>query len=173
MSFLVMKRVNLFCDANPDKSKHLTLTEMTMPELEEEYQIHQAGGARVDIELATGIKAFEMGFNAKGTDLDLMAQFGLADGKVNVFTARGKMVDEIDGTEVGAVGVIHGRLARVKPDTFKRTEVHGYEYGIKGVFTYRLQIGDRVPVDFDWATNRLIINGVDTNASENALLGIG
>ena len=172
MSFLLMTRVNLFCDAHPDVSRHLTIEELSLPELEEEYQTHQPGGARVDIEIETGIKPFEMGFNAKGTDLDLMSQWGLAGGKISTFTARGKMVDDEDGSITAAVAVITGRLARVKPNSFKRSEVHGYEYGIKGVRSYRLEIGDKVPIDFHAATNRMVINGVDTNAEENAALGI-
>ena len=74
----LMEAANLFCgDDDPTASKHLTLTELQLPNLQEAYQDHQPGGSRVQIEVAVGIQKLEASFKLAGWDPDLLAQFGL------------------------------------------------------------------------------------------------
>ena len=60
----VWDAANLYCgDEDPTKSKHLTLQNLRLPTLEEIFQDHHAGGARVAIEVDLGIKKLELGPN--------------------------------------------------------------------------------------------------------------
>ena len=74
----VMEAANLFCGSHDTAaSKHLTLSELKLPDLQENYTEHHPGGSRVGIEINTGIQKLESTFKLTGFDPQVLAQFGL------------------------------------------------------------------------------------------------
>ena len=70
---LVMEAANLSCgDHDPSASKHLTLSEIQLPVLQEMYADHHAGGSGFQIEIAVGKQKMEAmtheGFKAEQHD---------------------------------------------------------------------------------------------------------
>ncbi len=173
-AFYLMEAVNLFAgDHDPSNSKHLTLEEFKLPDLQEMFQDHHAGGARVQVEFAVGIQKLEPTFKLKGFDPDLLTQFGLGGKKLTRFTGYGVMRDQRTGEAIQSIATIEGRLGKVAPDAQKRGELAGHEYAINQVMHYELSFGGRELMYWDFFTNTLRMNGVDQEAETNRLLGIG
>ncbi|MDP1642712.1 MAG: phage major tail tube protein [Phenylobacterium sp.] len=173
-AFYIMEAVNLFAgDHDPSNSKHLTLDEFKLPDLQEMFQDHAPGGAPVQVEIGTGmIQKLEPTFKLKGFDPDLLAQFGLGSNKLTRFTGYGVMRNARTGEGVQSIATIQGRLGRVAPDAQKRGELNGHEYTINQVMSYELEFAGRELFAWDFFTNKLRVNGVDQNAESNRLLGI-
>lgn len=68
--------------------------------------------------------------------------------------------------------VVRGIIGSVTQDAYSKQGLSGFDYEIKGVQAYRLDIGDRQIYDFDFFANRRMVNGVDQNARTNGILGI-
>jgi phage tail tube protein FII len=118
---------NLFCgDDDPTASKHLTLTELQLPNLQEMYQDHHPGGSRVQIEVAVGIQKLEASFKLAGWDPELLTQFGLGATARKKFTAYGSIRDKRNGTAIEAKAVLEGRLGAASPEAFQRGEMQGF-----------------------------------------------
>ena len=65
----IMEAVNLFVgDADPTKSKHLTIAELKLPDLAGIYADHHAGGALVATEFEVGVEKLEPTFKLNGID---------------------------------------------------------------------------------------------------------
>ncbi len=70
---------NLFCGTvDPTNSKHLSIEELKLPDLEEDFKDHAPSGARVGIEIPVGIKKLEWTFKLTGIDPQVLTQFGLS-----------------------------------------------------------------------------------------------
>lgn len=172
-AFYIMEAVNLFAgDHDPSNSKHLTLEEFKLPDLQEMYQEHMAGGSPVQVEFAVGIQKLEPTFKLKGFDPDLIVQFGLGSKKLTRFTGYGVMRDQRTGAAVQSIATIEGRLGKVAPDAQKRGELVGHEYAINQVMSYELSFGGRELIYWDFATNTLRMGGVDQQADTNQMLGL-
>lgn len=172
-SFYIMESANLFAgDHDPSNSKHLTLEEFKLPDLQAIYQEHMAGGAAVQIEIEVGIQKLEPTFKLKGFDPDLIVQFGLGSKQRTLFTAYGVMRDARTGVAKQSIATIEGRLGKVAPDAQKRGELTGHEYGINSVMHYELVFDGRELMYWDFFTNTLRMDGVDQQAETNRLLGI-
>lgn len=172
-SFYIMEAVNLFAgDHDPSNSKHLTLEEFKLPDLQEMYQEHMPGGGAVQVEFAVGIQKLEPTFKLKGFDPELLTQFGLGSKRLTRFTGYGVMRDQRTGEAIQSIASIEGRLGKVAPDAYKRGELNGDEYSISQVMHYELSFGGRELIYWDFFTNTLRMNGVDQQAETNRMLGI-
>lgn len=169
----LMTDANLFVgDHNPDKSKHLTLTELKLPDLQENFADHSPGGGRVATEFAVGVAKLEPTFNLAGFDPDLLSEFGLSTRYRNMFTAYGVITDQRTGKEIEAKAIIEARLGRVAPDAFTKGEVQGHEYAMNSVVHYELWFDGREKIAWDFFTNLWRVDGVDQNAVANRILRI-
>jgi uncharacterized protein len=169
----IMEAVNLFCgDDDPTASKHLTLSELQLPNLQEMYQDHHPGGSRVQIEVAVGIQKLEASFKLAGWDPDLLAQFGLGATARRKFTAYGSIRDKRNGTTIEAKAVLEGRLGAASPDAFQRGELQGFDYSIAEVMHYELHFGGAEKYYWDFFTTDWRVNGVSQNADERSILRI-
>lgn len=173
-AFYVMEAVNLFAgDHDPSNSRHLTLDELKLPDLQEMFQDHTPGGAPVQVEIGMGvIQKLEPTFKLKGFDPDLLVQFGLGSKRLIRFTGYGVMRNLKTGEAIQSVATIEGRLGRIAPDAQKRGELNGHEYAINQVMHYELEFGGRELFAFDFLTNMLRVGGVDQMAETNRMLGI-
>ena len=170
----IQTAANLFCgDHDPTKSKHLTLDEMRLPSLEENYADHTPGGALVGVEFSTGIKKLEAGFKLKGQDPDLMSQFGLGSRIRNVFTSYGVIVDKRTGRKIESKAILEARLGRVAPDAFTRGDLAGCDYAMNEIIAYHLYWDGKEKYYFDFFENAWRVDGVDQYRDENVILRIG
>lgn len=175
----IMEAANLFAgDEQPDNSNHLTLQELKLPGLEENYVDHTAGGAPVGIEVETHMSRLEATFNLAGWNVNVMGLIGAWQREKQRFTARGFIRDRRTGSSMTALAVMWGRLGRVNPTNFRRGDLHGHEYAIRGITKYKLTMsmpnggGNLELINWDFFTNTRIINGVNQNAEMNSALGI-
>lgn len=172
-NYFVMEAANLFCgDHDPTASKHLTLSELQLPSLEEIYQDHHAGGSRVQVEINVGISKLTPTFKLSGTDPELLGQFGSPSGTVRVFTAYGAIRNKRTGEIVQSKAIMHGRLGKISPEAFKRGELQGHDYAINEVLHYELWFGGAEKIYWDFFTAEWRLDGQDGNAAERRALGL-
>ena len=173
-SFYNLEAVNLFAgDHDPANSKHLTLDELKLPDLQKIFQDHHPGGSPVAMEVSVGIAKLEPTFKLKGFDPDLLGQFGLGGQAKKLFTGYGVMRDAKTGELIQSVATIEGSLGKAAGDAMKRGELQGHEYAINEVTHYELTFGGRELFYWDFWTNALRVNGEDQQAAVNRLLGLG
>ena len=169
----IMEAANLFCgDDDPTGSKHLTLTELQLPNLQEMYQDHHPGGSRVQIEVSVGIEKLEASFKLAGWDPDLLTQFGLGANARRKYTAYGVIRDKRQGTAIEAKAIMEGRLGRVNPEAFQRGELQSYDYAINEILHYELFFGGAEKFYWDLFTSDWRVDGASQNADERSILRI-
>ena len=170
-AFYTWQGCNLFCSSDPTNTKKLVIEEAKLPDLEEMYTDHHAGGSAMQIEVATGFKKLEPTFKLKGFDPDLLAQFGLGSPGSRTFTFLQAWRDKVTGLAVDNQAVIRGRLGKITPDASKRGDFMGHDYAINEITFYKLSFAGQERVFFDFFSQVWRIGGVDQNADINAILG--
>ncbi len=169
----MMEAVNLFAgDHNPESSKHLTITELKLPDLQEMFADHHPGGGLVATEFAVGVEKLEPTFNLAGFDPELLTEFGLNTRYRNRFTAYGVIRDQRTGKALEAKAIIEARLGRVAPDAFQRGEMQSHEYAMNSVVHYELWFDGSPKIEWDFFTSLWRVDGVDQNADVNRILRI-
>lgn len=172
-NLFIMEGANLFCgDEDPTASKHLTLSELQLPTLQEMTQDHHPGGSPVQVEVALGIQKLEAGFKLAGWDPQLLAQFGLGARARKKFTAYGAIRNKREGTMIEARSVFEGRLGKVSPEAFQRGELMGYEYAIMEILHYELHYDGEEKYYWDFFTSDWRVDGKQQNADERSILNI-
>jgi len=169
----LMTAANLFVgDHDPTKSKHLTLTELKLPDLQEIFADHHGGGTLVATEFAVGVEKLEPTFNLAGFDPDLLTAFGLNTRFRHTFTAYGNITDQRSGREIQSKAIIEARLGRVAPDAFTKGELQGHEYAMNSVVHYELWFDGVEKIAWDFFTNLWRVDGIDQYAAVNRNLGV-
>jgi uncharacterized protein len=172
-TFYLVEAVNLFVgNADPTRSKHLTLAELKLPDMTEMYVDHHPGGAPVGTEWSVGINKLEPTFKLNGYDPDLLTEFGLGSKVRNIFTAYGVIVNKRTGRKIESKSVIEGRLGSIAPDAFQRGELMGHEYAINEVVHYEVFFDGAEKIYWDFFTNTWRMNGRDENGEINRILRI-
>lgn len=169
----VLEAVNLFVDNDdPTSSKYLTLTELKLPTLEENFADHSPGGAPVGIEIAVGIKKLEPTFKLAGFDPAMLAAFGLGSKAKRIFTGYGVIRDKKIGETIEGKAIIEGRIGKIEGDAFKRGDVQMHDYAINEVTHYEFHFGGNEVLYWDFWTNTWRVDGVDQFSAENNILRI-
>ncbi|UYO50341.1 phage major tail tube protein [Rhodopseudomonas palustris] len=170
----IMEAVNLFCgDDDPTKSKHLTITELKLPNLEEVFVKHTPGGGRGSVKLGMNLlNELEPTFKLAGWDPDLLSAFGLGSKIRKIYTAYGVIRDKRTGAPLEAKAIIEARLGKIDAEAFKRGELQGHDYALNEVMHYELWFKDKRKFCFDFFTNEWEVDGVKEFASENSILRI-
>ena len=172
-TILTMEAANLFCgDHDPNASKHLTLSELQLPALQEMFADHHAGGSRVKIEIPVGIEKLEPSFKLVGWDPALLAQFGLGASATKRNTAYGVLRDKRSGEAVQVKAIMEGRLGKVEAEAFKRGELQSNDYAINSVVHYEVHIGGKETIYWDFFSGDWRIDGVAQNADERRMLNL-
>jgi phage tail tube protein FII len=138
-----MESANLICgdtggDAAPGQTTHLTLAELKLPGMEENYVDFLPGGAPVAIEVNTHINRLEASFNLNGWQPEVMGLLASSDINQQVFTAYGLIRNRVDGTASQAMAIMGGRLGRVNPTAFRKGDLMVYEFAIRSITFYEL-----------------------------------
>lgn len=169
----LMEAANLFCgDHDPSASNHLTLSELKLPGLEENYVDHVAGGAPVAIEVDTHINKLEAGFNLLGWTPAVMTMIGTFTRAQQVFTAYGVIRDRRTGEALEAKAIMGGRLGKANPANWQKGSNQHFEYSIKGIVHYELYMDGVEIYNWDYFLNMRRIGGVDMNFDINQILRI-
>jgi P2 family phage contractile tail tube protein len=172
-----MESANLYCgksSKDQGASNHLTLTEIQLPMLEEQYVEHRAGGAPVAIEIDTVVGRLEATFAVIGWTPQISQLFHSWATDDNYFTMYGVVRDRVSGDAQQAVSLMKGRLARSAPTNWRRGDVLNWNYSIKGITHYELALSGAGLIYFwDFFTNTLQVGGSDRNANTNSLLATG
>jgi len=169
----IVEAANLFCgDHDPANSKHLSIRELQLANLQEIYTDHHAGGARVQIEVGVGVQKLEPSFRTVGIDPQLMGQFGLGSKLKNIYTAYGEVRDRRTGQSLELKAIMEGRLGKIEGDAFQRGEVMSHGYSINEVTHYEIWLGNQEKLLWDFWTSTWRIDGVDQNATTNSILRI-
>lgn len=172
-NIFIMEGANLFCGSHdPENSKHLTLEELKLPDLQEVLVDHQPGGGKVGVEFAVGMEKLEPTFKLKGWDIPLLRQFGLGTTGRNRFTAYGVIRDKRSGRAIEAKAVMEGRLSKIAPDAFQRGEAQAHDYAINEVLHYELHFDGQEELYFDFFTNTVRLGGQDRDPDFNNILRI-
>lgn len=172
-NILVMEAVNLFCgDADPSASNHLTLSELKIPELVENYVEHRAGGAPVAIEVDTHMNRLEAAFNMAGWNPQVQTMIGLSTSSDQVFTAYGVVRDRRQGVAMEAKAIMSGRLGRVNAQAWRRGDLQHHEFAIRGITHYELWLDGNEMWAWDFFLNTRRVGGVDINDDINQILRI-
>lgn len=170
----IMEAANLFCGPHdPENSKHLTLEEFKLPDLQEILVDHQPGGGKVGVEFAVGVEKLEPTFKLKGWDIPLLRQFGLGTASRQIFTGYGVIRDKRTGRAIEAKAVMEGRLSRIAPDAFQRGEAMSHDHAINEVLHYELHFDGQEELYWDFFTNTVRLGGVDRDPDTNNILRIG
>jgi hypothetical protein len=169
----IMEAANLFAgDHNPQSSNHLTLQNLKLPGLEEQFTDHAAGGAPVAIEIDTHIGRLEATFNLLGWQPRVMTLIGQSARNRQTFTAYGLIRNRRTGEPMEGMAVMQGRLGRVNPTDFNRGTNQVHEYAIRSIVHYELKMGGEQIYFWDFFTNVRRVGGEDLNFDLNRILRI-
>ena len=170
----VAEAMNIFVGTGANASKHLTITENTLPILEEKTVEHHAGGSIGALEIGgLGLNALTQGFKLSGYDPQAMGQFGVVGTtNNNAFTTYGVMRDKQGNTPIELRAVVWGRLTKIQKDTFKRGDLATQTHEIKEITHYELFWNGGELYYYDFYSSVWRINGTDQNQAVNSILRI-
>jgi phage tail tube protein FII len=173
---LTLEAANLFCGTVPENvtaSNHLTLAELKLPAMEEQYVDHRPGGSPVAIEVDTIFARPECTFTLAGWSEQVPSLLAAWSDQQNTFFAYCVLRDRSSGAPIQAIATMTGRLGRADPQNWRRGDLHHWAYAIRGITMYELQIDQNILIQWEFFNNTLIINGEDRNADVNAFLRVG
>jgi phage tail tube protein FII len=182
-SIFTMESANMICgdsgDASaPGISTHLEITNLKLPGLEENYVDHTPGGAPVQIEIPMFQNKLESTFALAGWNPGVMSMFGSWTRTLMRFTAYGLIRDRRTGTGLQALALFEGRLGRVNPTDFRKSDLMQTEYSIRSITHYECYMQEVVGQDpaeitfWDFFTSTRRQGGIDLNAEMNPILAI-
>jgi Bacteriophage tail tube protein len=182
-SIFTMESANMICGdtgdaSSPGISTHLEITDLKLPGLEENYVDHTAGGAPVQIEIPMFQNKLEATFTLAGWNPAVMAMFAQAARALQRFTAYGLIRDRRTGMALQAFALFEGRLGRVNPTNFRKSDLMQTEYAIKSIVHYELYMQEVLGAEpteitfWDFFTSTRRQGGVDLNAEMNPILAI-
>jgi P2 family phage contractile tail tube protein len=171
---LMMEAANIFIgDHDPEKSKHLQITNLTLPTLEYKTVDHLAGGAVMEVAWNMGVLAkLEPGFKLVGFDEEAYRAAGVGSNRVEIFTAYGALRRKTTGKMIAAKAVFRGSLGKAAPDQFDRSNNLGHDHTIVDVTRYRLEVGGREWFDVDFWSSKRRRFGIDEYAETRRALGL-
>ena len=170
----IPEAVNIFVgDQGPDNSKHLKITDVTLPVFQEKTVEHHAGGSIGAIEIGGfGIEPLTLGFKLIGVDPQSMAQFGLGGSGQLVYTIYGAVRDKQTGKVKELKATAWGRMVKLDSGTFKRGEAAEQTHEIKEIFRYGLYWDKSEVFYFDYESSTWRVDGDDQYADVNSILRI-
>lgn len=172
-NLFVMEAVNLFAGADDAaSSKHLTISSLKLPTMEEKATEHHPGGSQFAVSISgLGFNPLTCTFHLAGYDPGMLALFGLGSQLRRRYTAYGVIRDKLTGAAIQAKSLMEGRLQRIEADAFTRGALSGHDYAISEIFHYETYFDGAERFYFDFATSMWRVNGVNEN-DERQLLGL-
>lgn len=171
--FKVITGANLFCDEDPGESNHIQLDEVAVPDLTRVMEEHSPGGGFMSLEIDMNmLEALTLPFTLRGINEKMLARVGYGGGQNHNYTVFKEVRDVRLGTKARLTCVVKGIMGSATQDAYNKRGLSGFNYEIRGISSYFLQLGDEVIYDLDFFAGRRIIRGIDHNLETNAILGI-
>jgi uncharacterized protein len=169
----VMEAANIFCGSDaPESSNHLTLSEVKLPNLEENFVDHQAGGAPITIEVDTIIQRMEVTFNLAGWSPQVAKLIGSWQAAQQVYSIYGVIRNRRSGEAIQASATVAGRLGRANPQLWNKGVLQHWEYSIRAITHYELYMDQEEIYFWDFFLNTFSVGGIDRNEVSNRILHI-
>jgi phage tail tube protein FII len=157
-----------------DRSKHLTLTNLTLPDLEEKTVEHRGGGAIGALDIGTGsLNALMVKFKLGAIDAQAMGLFGIGAIQVQPYTIYGVARDKLNGGAFEEKVIIWGRMTKLAANEFKRGDQTEQDHEIKQIIHYEYYFNTKEIFWYDVKSNDWRVNGASQNGDANAILRIG
>ncbi len=188
-SLYVMESANLIVgqqnsgETQPGVTTHLSILELKLPNMENNYTDVYPGGAPVGIEVPLYQTRYESTFTLAGWQPDVMKCMNNPGWQYQWFTAYGVIRDRRTGASLQARAVMQGELGRMNPTAYRKGDMHQWEFAIRAIVHYELNMQTDPNDTFAWSDQSQVyywdffsqerkIGGYDLNARENQLLHI-
>ena len=170
----IPEALNIFVtDQGPDNSKHLKITDVTLPILREKTMEHHPGGGIGAIQIGgLGFDPLKMGFKLVGADPQSMAQFGLGGTGQVPYTVYGAIRDKQTGTAIELKVTAWGRLIEINSGTWKRGDAAEQTHEINEITLYGLYWNKVELYFYDFYNSTWRVNGTNQVQDVNAILRI-
>ncbi|HKY46154.1 MAG TPA: phage major tail tube protein [Pyrinomonadaceae bacterium] len=163
----VRKNLNMFVDGRGYAGQ---VEEFNAPKLTLKTEDFRGGGMHGEIELTMGHEKLECDFTLVAYDADILANFGVVEGRQIQFTAR-EALESHDGTTTAVAHSMRGKIKEIDSGASKPGEKGSMKVSVALTY-YRLTHGVRVVNEIDVENMIVIQNGVDTLAAIRNALGI-
>lgn len=163
----VRKNINLYVDGRGQAGQ---IEEYDPPKLVLKTDEFQAGGMHGPMELTMGHEKLECSFQLIGYDPDVLANFGVTEGRQIGFTAR-QALESFDGTVTSLVHNMRGKIKEIDPGTAKPGERGSLKITV-ALSYYKETHGARLIHEVDVENMVFTSNGVDLLAGIRSALGI-
>jgi phage tail tube protein FII len=174
-TILNLEKANMFCGREPsdvNAGLYLELTEFKLPAMNETYVDHRAAGVPMGIEIDTIFAKPEATFQLMGWNAQVAGLISSWIAEQNVFWVYGLLRDRMTAEATQVTAKMRGRLGLADPQNWNRGAAQHWNYAIKGIITYKLQIGNTPLYDWDFFENRFLVGQFDRNADVNRILNI-
>lgn len=173
-TIFIPEALNIFVtDTGPDNSKHLKITDVTLPKLTEKTMEHHPGGGIGAIQIGgLGIEALEVGFKLVGFDPQSLAQFGLGGTGQVPYTILGAVRDKQTGTAIELKASIWGRMTEIDNGTWKRGDAAEQTHKIQEITLYSLTWNKSELYYYDFYNSVWRVNGASQVTDIAAILQI-
>ena len=160
-----LSAANLFCGTSTASSAatslHLQLTEIKLPGWQEHYVDWRPGGSPVAVEIDMYMEKLSCTFACTGWQPQVAELIEAWSQSQNNFVMYGLIRDKFGassnhpGSDIQVIATIKGRLGIADPLNFKRGDPQGWQYAIRSIFAYHLQVGSETVFDWDFTQNTL------------------
>ena len=163
----VRKNLNLFVDGRGYAGQ---IEDFNAPKLMLKTEDFQAGGMWAPTEITMGHEKLETDFSLIAYDADILANFGVVEGREIQFTAR-EALESHDGTVTQVTHAMRGKIKEIDPGTSKAGEKATLKVSM-ALSYYKLTHGMRVVQEIDVPNMVCVQNGIDLLAPFRNALGI-
>lgn len=163
----ILKNFNLFVDGRGYAGN---VSEYTAPTLAVQTEDFRAGGMDAPVAVDMGMEALEASFVLTAYDFDVLQLFGIVEGGVVNFTARGA-VESYDGVVKAAIHRLRGKITRVERGTWSAGQMAPLTITVRLDY-YAEELDGRQLHQIDVPNMVRVINGVDQLAARRAALGM-
>lgn len=163
----VRKNLNLFVDGQGFAGQ---IEDFNAPKLAVKTEEFRAGGMNAPVKLSMGQEAMDTDFSLISYDPDILALFGVTEGRTVPFVAR-EALESFDGTVTAVTHTMRGKITEIDPGTSKAGDKASLKITMNLVY-YKLQHGDSIVQEIDIENMLHSINGTDLLAGMRGALGI-
>ncbi|MFN4098142.1 MAG: phage major tail tube protein [Pararhodobacter sp.] len=152
----------------PDSSRAITISKMTIPAVKFMTASHNPGGGVMGVEFALPrAEPIEPAMEIKGFDTDIFRGLGLVDR----WTFAGAVRDKKTGLAIPARAIIEGAIVEWEPDEASPEEFVGCTHAIKEVTHYEFLLNGQELFYVDFWERVMRRNGEDLFAADRRALG--
>lgn len=163
----VLKNINLFVDGRGYAGQ---IDEYSPPDLTITTEDYRGGGMDAPISLDMGMEVLETSFALIAYDPDILALYGVAEGRTVPFTARGAL-ESYDGTVKAVSHKMRGRIITLARGAWAPGQKPTLTITMRLDYYQETHDG-RVIHEIDIENMRRVVDGVDRLAEQRAALGI-